>query len=85
MQLVQRNLVDPSIISVLEKDSCDVSSGAYCVIIFDEGREIAVNWFDRGVVLFEIAHPRQGAVPSSLRPHMPAGERSGQNTPPDHA
>ncbi len=85
VRLVQRDLADPSIISVLEKDSCDVASGAYCVIIVDAGRKIAVNRFDKGVVRSDMAHPRQGAVPISRRPHMPPSGRSGQNAPPDHA
>lgn len=77
VRLVQRNMIDPYIVSVLEKDSCDPMSGAYCVIIFQDDREIAVNWFDKGVNLFEIAHPRQGPVPSSTRPRPRAADVAG--------
>ena len=72
VRLVQRNIIDPYVISVLEQDACNPATGAYCVIVFEEGREISMNWFDKGINLFEIAHPRQGAVPSSQRPRVRA-------------
>lgn len=69
VRLVQGGIVDQYKISVLGQDSCDVETGDYCVIVFEDGREIVVNWFDRRVNMFDIAHPIQGAVASSKRPH----------------
>ncbi|SPJ28669.1 hypothetical protein [Falsiruegeria mediterranea] len=31
---IQRNISDPFIVNVLERDSCDVTLGAYCVVVF---------------------------------------------------
>lgn len=70
VRMVQRNIIDPYIVSVMEKDPCDPASGAYCVIVFEPGREISLNWFDKGINLFDIAHPIQGAVASSIRPQI---------------
>lgn len=68
VRLVRSGIVDPYVVQVLGRDSCDPTDGSYCVVVFDEGREIAVNWFDRRVNMFDIAHPVQGAVASSPRP-----------------
>ena len=53
---LKAHLIDPFVVSVLHKDSCDVASGKYCVVVFEEGREIVVNWYDRRVSMFEIAN-----------------------------
>ncbi|WP_164658859.1 hypothetical protein [Tropicibacter sp. Alg240-R139] len=55
---IKRNISDPFIVNVLERDSCYVASGAYCVVVFEEGREIVVNWFDKRVDMFAIANPQ---------------------------
>ena len=65
---VQRNIVDPFVIEVLERDSCDVTSGAYCVVVFENGREIIVNWHDRRVDMFAIANPRTEIYWKTQRP-----------------
>ncbi len=49
-------VVDPFVVSVLKRDSCDVSGEKYCVVVFEEGREIFVNWYDRRVSMFQIVN-----------------------------
>jgi len=65
---VQRNTIDPFNVWILKRDACDLSSGKYCVIVFEEGREISVNWFDREVYMWELLNPQSGAVWKTLRP-----------------
>jgi len=68
LQVVQRNTIDPFMVWVLERDSCDQLSGKYCVIIFEDGREISVNWFAKEVYMWELVNPDHGAVWNTLRP-----------------
>ena len=65
---LQRNIVDPFVISVLERDSCDIASGAYCVVVFEEDREIIVNWHDKRVDMYAIANPRTEVLWKTQRP-----------------
>lgn len=66
---LKAHLVDPFVVSVLKKDSCDVESGTYCVVVFEEDREIVVNWYDRRVSMFEIANDLDfNPILVSLRP-----------------
>ncbi|SLN38623.1 hypothetical protein TRL7639_01950 [Falsiruegeria litorea R37] len=67
---LQRNISDPFIVSVLERDSCDVASGAYCVVVFEGEREIVVNWFDKRVDMFAIANPRTEVHWLTVRPQL---------------
>ena len=41
MVMVQRHVVDPITVSVLKRDSCQLSGGDYCVVVFQEDREPA--------------------------------------------
>ncbi|MEY8842444.1 hypothetical protein AB9K41_25715 [Cribrihabitans sp. XS_ASV171] len=66
----QRYVVDPYTVSLLKRDSCDPASADYCVIVFDDGREISVNWWDRRVDMLRLAHPVTGAPQWSLRPRL---------------
>jgi len=68
VQVVQRNIIDPFTVSVLKRDSCDIASGAYCVVVFEAEREISVNWFDKRVYMWEIINPPSGAVWDTRRP-----------------
>ncbi|MBO9449559.1 hypothetical protein J7426_04780 [Tropicibacter sp. R16_0] len=67
---IQRNISDQFIVSVLERDSCDVTSGAYCVVVFEGEREIVVNWFDKRVDMFAIANPRTEVHWLTVRPQV---------------
>ena len=69
MLMVQRNIVDPFVVSVLDRDSCDLNSGAYCVIVFEQDRERVVNWHDRRVDMFALVNPPSGSVFHTGRPH----------------
>ena len=73
---VQRQVIDPFVVDVLDRDSCDVASGAYCVVVFEDGREIFVNWFDKRVDMFAIANPQTEVhwlyTRPQLRPEKPA-------------
>ncbi|WP_293572689.1 hypothetical protein [Phaeobacter sp.] len=66
--LVQRHLVDPVVVSVLGKDSCDIGSSAYCVLVFENGREMSVNWHDKRVHLYDVLTPTVLPLWQSLRP-----------------
>lgn len=65
---VQRNIVDPFVVGVLERDSCEIASGAYCVVVFEEDREIIVNWHDKRVDMYAIANPRTEILWKTQRP-----------------
>jgi len=67
---VQRQAVDPFVVSVLGRDSCDVASGAYCVVVFEGSREIIVNWHDTRVDMYAIANPRSEVRWLDLRPKV---------------
>lgn len=67
---VQRQIVDPFVVDVLERDSCEVASGDYCVVVFEDGREIIVNWFDKRVDMFAIANPQTEVHWLTTRPQL---------------
>ena len=67
---VQRNILDPFVVNVLERDSCDVTSGAYCVVVFEPDREIIVNWHDKRVDMFAIANPQTEVHWLTTRPKL---------------
>ena len=75
---IQRNTIDPFTIYVLQRDSCDLSSGKYCVIVFEGDREISVNWFDSKIYMWELLNPQTGAVYKTLRPRSREG--NGEST-----
>ncbi|WP_323782019.1 hypothetical protein [Leisingera sp.] len=66
--LVSRHLVDPVIVTLLGRDSCDPADGSYCVVVFEDGREKMVNWYDKRVYMWEIVNPPEGAIWHSQRP-----------------
>jgi len=68
VRVVQRNIMDPFTVSVLKRDSCDIASGAYCVVVFEGAREISVNWFDHRVYMWDIINPPSGAIWDARRP-----------------
>ncbi len=72
--LVQRHLIDPVIVSVLGRDSCDLNSDDYCVVVFEDGREMSVNWHDKRVHMYEILTPATLPLWTSLRPRSRPGE-----------
>ncbi|WIY25922.1 hypothetical protein [Parasedimentitalea psychrophila] len=74
VHLIQRNTMDPFNIYVLQRDSCDLSGSKYCVIVFEGGREISVNWFDSKVYMWELLNPQTGAVYKTLRPRSRVGD-----------
>ncbi|MFY9212574.1 MAG: hypothetical protein WAO69_15765 [Aestuariivita sp.] len=68
MVMVQRHVVDPITVSVLKRDSCQLSGGDYCVVVFQEDREIVVNWFDKRVHMFTLLTPAMNPPWGSPRP-----------------
>lgn len=66
--LFNRTLVDPVIVTWLGRDSCDPATGRYCVVVFEEERELVVNWYDKRVYMWEIVNPPEGAPRYSPRP-----------------
>ncbi|NRB19636.1 MAG: hypothetical protein HRU33_19250 [Rhodobacteraceae bacterium] len=72
VHMVQRTVIDPFTVWVLKRDACDLSSGKYCVIVFEDDREISVNWFDQEVYMWELLNPPSGAVWDTLRPRSRA-------------
>ncbi|WP_421055966.1 hypothetical protein [Leisingera sp. D0M16] len=77
MVLFKRHLVDPVIVTVLGRDSCDPEDGSYCVVVFEDGREKIVNWHDKRVYMWEIVNPPEGAVWYTLRPQPRPGVAAG--------
>lgn len=73
--LVRQHVVDPFIVSVLGWDSCDVASGAYCVVVFEDDREIVVNWHDKRVHMMVLLTPPQNPPWGSLRPMTRSDDR----------
>ncbi|TDE40852.1 hypothetical protein [Antarcticimicrobium sediminis] len=67
-------LVDPFVVSVLKRDSCDVAGKKYCVVVFEEDREIFVNWYDRRVSMFQIVN-KLDFNPVRVSPHPMARVR----------
>jgi hypothetical protein len=68
MVVVQRHIVDPFVVSVLKKDSCALESGDYCVVVFEQDREIVVNWFDKRVHMLSLMTPPMNPPWGSPRP-----------------
>ncbi|MFV1443068.1 MULTISPECIES: hypothetical protein [unclassified Phaeobacter] len=66
--LFKRHLVDPVIVTLLGRDSCDPQGEAYCVMVFEDGREMSVNWHDTRVHMYELLNPVELPLWSSLRP-----------------
>ncbi|UWQ36385.1 MULTISPECIES: hypothetical protein [Leisingera] len=77
MVLFKSHLVDPVIVTVLGRDSCDPAQGSYCVVVFEDGREKIVNWHDKRVYMWEIINPPEGAVWHTLRPRPRPGAAAG--------
>ncbi|KIC17818.1 hypothetical protein [Leisingera sp. ANG-Vp] len=77
MVLFNRHLVDPITVTWLGKDSCDPADGSYCVVVFEEGGEKIVNWYDKRVYMWEIINPPEGAVWHTLRPRARPGAAAG--------
>lgn len=75
--LFKRHLVDPVTVTWLGRDSCDPAEGSYCVVVFEEGREKIVNWYDKRVYMWEIVNPPEGAVWHTLRPRARPGAAAG--------
>ncbi|WP_264212735.1 hypothetical protein [Leisingera thetidis] len=75
--LFKRNLVDPVVVTWLGRDSCDPASGSYCVVVFEDGQEKVVNWYDKRVYMYEIVNPPEGAVWHTLRPQPRPGFAAG--------
>ncbi len=70
--MVRQHSIDPFLTSVLGRDSCDVASGAYCVVVFENEREIVVNWHDKRVHMMALLTPPMNPPWGSLRPRTRA-------------
>ncbi|MFS4582309.1 hypothetical protein [Phaeobacter sp. C3_T13_0] len=68
--LFKRHLVDPIIVTVLGRDSRDLASDDCCVMLFEQGREMSVNWYDKRVYIYEILNPLTLPLWSFLRPQI---------------
>ena len=66
--MIRQHVTDPFIVSVLGRDTCEVPSGDYCVVVFEEEREIVVNWHDKRVHMMELLTPPMNPPWGSLRP-----------------
>ncbi|KIC16030.1 MULTISPECIES: hypothetical protein [unclassified Leisingera] len=75
--LFKRHLADPVIVTLLGKDSCDPADGSYCVVVFEDGQEKIVNWYNKRVYMYEIVNPPEGAVWHTLRPRHRPGLAAG--------
>lgn len=75
--LFKRHLVEPVIVTWLGRDSCDPAQGSYCVVVFEDGEEKIVNWYNKRVYMYEIVNPPAGAVWHTLRPRHRLGLNAG--------
>ncbi|MCB4456335.1 hypothetical protein [Leisingera sp. McT4-56] len=71
--LFKRHLADPVIVTWLGRDSCDPADGSYCVVVFENGEEKIVNWYNKRVYMWEIVNPPEGAVWHTMRPRARPG------------
>lgn len=78
--MVKRTLVDPVIVTVLQKDSCSVDDQkSYCVVVFEGGREMVVNWYDHRVDMYSVVNLQANPPWHSLRPLGRATVAQNQN------
>lgn len=56
MVLLKSILVEPVLVTLLKKDSCTITDESYCVIVFEDDREISVNWYNRRVDMFKLVN-----------------------------
>ena len=67
----KQTFVDPVIVDVLGKDSCDPADDRFCVVTWDEdGREIVVNWYDRRINAFDTYGGYELTLYESIRPQQ---------------
>ena len=74
---VRQTVVDPILVDVLKRDSCNPAKNRFCAVVFDEdGREIVVNWHDKRVNAMKTYGDFQFTTYTSLRPvARPLGDR----------
>lgn len=72
--MFRQHVTDPFMVSVLGRDSCDLASGAYCVVVFEKDREIVVNWHDKRVHMMQLMTPPMNPPWGSLRPRPRGGD-----------
>lgn len=65
---VRTHTVDYVLVDLMQRDSCVIEGDAYCVVVFEDGREMVVNWYDRRVYMWEILNPDTGAPWEAPRP-----------------
>lgn len=67
----QQIFIDPVIVDILGRDSCDPTHNRFCVVTWDDdGREILVNWHDRRIKAFDIFGGYEFTLFESLRPQL---------------
>ncbi len=67
----KQTFVDPVIVDILGRDSCDPETNRFCVVTWDDdGREIAVNWYDNRLKAFDIYGGYDLTLYESLRPQL---------------
>lgn len=48
--VIQQTVVDPVLVGVLKRDSCNPDNDRFCVVVWDDkGRELIVKWHDKRV------------------------------------
>jgi len=57
VHMVQRHLITPITAWGMKRDACDLSSGKYCVVIFEKRRDVSVNWFDKEAYMWKLLNP----------------------------
>lgn len=67
----QQTFVDPVIVDILGRDSCNPERNRFCVVTWDDdGREILVNWHDRRITAFDIYGDYDFTLFESIRPQL---------------
>ena len=66
---IQQSLIDPFLVTVLKRDSCNPTNDRFCVVVWEQdGREIMVKWHDRRVNAHKVFGGHQFTLYSSARP-----------------
>lgn len=69
--LVQQKVIDPVLVDVLKRDSCNPARDEFCVVVWEEdGREIFVNWHDKRVDAMKVFGGYEFSLYTSKRPQV---------------
>lgn len=67
--IIQQKIVDPLLVTVLGRDSCNPENDRFCVVVWTEsGREVIVKWHDKRVDALKVYGDYEFSLTESARP-----------------